>query len=375
MTIELPPRRALPADVKDRMRPVFTETRTRRNHTPLAVAAGVTLLIVGGLVVTRPAADEADPGRERVVAPSSQDVARCRAAIDDQGWSSTEMVVFGLRKVLVGEDGRFCELTLSRAGVAPPGFQPTRLEAGSVTYRSSNVIAGVPPLGTRTVMARENVAGVPQRSSSGIATTDFFIVHTSATMLTNELVFDDQAVPVQRFTSGSEDRITDSFESGDHDPWAPVNVLARCVDNAFNNNSATVDELRGWEPLLAAGLDRRRGMLIAHRGHQESATCAVSEPHQNGLSLIRAAPADPDATLIVDSYRTESEVFLAARTTRSARTVEVSASGTTTVTAEVTDGQFLATLNFTGGQPFSLRNVHVVARNAANEVVFEGSIG
>ena len=76
------------------------------------------------------------------------------------------MVVFGLRKVLAGTDGRFCELTASRASVAPQGFEPTRLEAGTITYRSSNVIAGVPPLGTRAVKARETVSGKPRRRCS-----------------------------------------------------------------------------------------------------------------------------------------------------------------------------------------------------------------
>ncbi|HEX8870493.1 MAG TPA: hypothetical protein VF821_32810, partial [Lentzea sp.] len=73
MTVELPPRRKLPADVKERMRPVFAENRPRRNHTPLAVAAGVALLVAGGVMVTPSPVDRASTADGRVIAPSRPD--------------------------------------------------------------------------------------------------------------------------------------------------------------------------------------------------------------------------------------------------------------------------------------------------------------
>jgi hypothetical protein len=376
MTIDLPPRRALPADVKARMRPDLTETRKRRNHTPLAVAAGVALLVAGGVAVTQSARHDVDPARDRVVAPSDRDLARCRTALNDQNWSSTEMVVFGLRKVLVGADGRFCELTASRAGVSPQGFQPTQLGAGSITYRSGNVIAGVPPLGTRTVKAREIDSGRLRHSSTGVVTSDFYIVHSPATLLTNELAFDGQTFPVQRFTSWSADGVTDSFESDDSDPWAPVNILARCVDNAFNND-VTADELRDWEPLLASGLDQHRGMLLAHRGHREWATCALTETRSDSLSLIRTTPGDQDSALVVGGHQSGSEFVLAGRTTSAAKTVEVSDRGGPPVTANVADGHFIVRFPVYIGddQKFSPANLSLVARNADGKIVYEGGIG
>ncbi|WP_086661813.1 hypothetical protein [Lentzea kentuckyensis] len=375
MTIDLPPRRALPPDVKERMRPDFTKTRTRRNHTPLAVAAGVTLLVAGGITITQSATHDLAPARDRVVAPSSRDLARCRTALNDQNWSSAEMVVFGLRKVLAGTDGRFCELTASRASVAPQGFEPTRLDAGTITYRSSNVIAGVPPLGTRAVKARETVSGKPLHSSSGVVTPDFFIVHVSAAMRTNEIVFDEQVFPVQRFTSWSANGVTDSFESDDSDPWASVNVLARCIDNAFNNNK-TVDELRGWEPLLESGLEQHRGMLLAHRGHREWATCAFTETRSDSLSLIRTTSGKPDSALVVGGHQSGSEFIMAGRTTSAAKTVEVSGTGVFPMTTNVADGHFIATFSLPIGNDrmLSPADMRLVARNAEGEIVYEGGI-
>lgn len=302
--------------------------------------------------------------------PSSQDVARCRTALNDQTWSSTGMVVFGLRKVLVGKDGRFCELTRSRAVVAPPGFQPTQLEAGSITYRSVQIIAGVPPLGARTAKARETTPSYSRGSSEAVVTPDSFIVHTQSAMRANELVFDQRAVPIQQLESISAEGNTDSFESGDNDPTRPVNVLARCVDNAFNNSFLHGEELDGWEPLTISG-----GVLLAHREHREWAICVANSHAMHSLSVIRTTSEDPDATLLVGGYQTASEFFAVARTHRSARTVEVSVNGGPPVTADVVDGHFLTTLSIAVGQVFSPAGVHVVARNASNEVVYEGKLG
>lgn len=372
MTIDLPPRRVLPEDVKVRMRPAFAEARAR-NHIPLAVAAGVMLLIAGGVALTQPGTRDADPGRDRLTTPSSQDVARCRAALNDQNWSSTEMAVFGLRKVLVGEDGRFCALTRSRASVAPPGFQPSQLEAGSITFRSSTVIAGVPPLGARTVKAREAGASYSRGSSDGVVTPDFFIVHTQSAMLSNELIFDVATVPIPQTTSLPAEGETDSFDSGDGNPATPVNILARCIDNALNN-SARVEDLQDWEPLQTYGLDRHNGLLLAHRGHREWATCIVAGGRPLDLSLIRTRPDGPDAAQLVGGYESGDEFIMVGRTTPAAKSVEVSGAGGPPVTADVADGHFIVALPTTGGVVISPGRLRLVARNAANEVVYEGGL-
>lgn len=373
MTINLPPRRELPADVKERMRPALTEARPRRNHTPLAVAASVTLLIAGGVAVIQSATHDVDPGHDRVVTPSGRDVDRCRTALNDQSWSSSEMVVFGPRKVLVGTDGRFCELTRSKAIVAPQGFEPTVLEAGRITYRSGNVIAGVPPLGARTAKARES-DGDRRTAANSVVTPDFFIVHSQAQILSDQLVFDDRTYPIPRFTSWSAEGTTDSFESGDKDPWTPVNLLDRCIDNSSSNNVMSAEELQGWEPLQASGLEGHHGVLIAHRAHREWATCAFTETRLNSLSPIRTTADDPDASLIIATHQSETEFTVIGRTHRSAKTVEVSDRGLPLGTAEVADGLFITTRPVSGTQMITPVPLYLVARDSDKEIVYEGSI-
>ncbi|MFD5828553.1 hypothetical protein [Lentzea sp. NPDC060358] len=373
MTVDLPPRRALPEDVRERMRPDFAEA-PRRRHAPLAVAAGVALLVAGGVAVTRSLGHDVDPGRDRVVAPTIRDLDRCRAALGDQAWSSSGMVVFGPRKVLVGDDGRVCELTLTRAGFSSRVPQPVELEAGSITYRSANVIVGVPPEGTTAVQVRVANPAHGRGQSEAVVTRDFFVVHNPLTVTSDELVFDDRPVTVprtMRWPAGGE---VDSFESGDPDPWAPVNVLARCVDSAFMTENAKAEDLRYWEPLLESGLDRRDAVLVAHRGHGEWASCAVSERRVNALSTIRTAPADPNAAQVLGGRQAGSEFVMIARTTPAATTAEVSDSGGPPVAADVADGFFIARLPLTGGEMISPARLRLVARDAGNQVVYDGGI-
>lgn len=377
MTIDLPPRRELPADVKERMRPEFTEVRNRRNHTPLAVAAGVALLVAGGFAVTQSVTHDVDPAQSRVIMPSSQDLSRCRTALNDQSWSSTEMVAFGLRKVLFGKDGRFCELSRTTATVATPESQPTQLEAGSVTYWSSQVIAGVPPRGTRTVSARQVHPSDSRTFSDAVVTPNFFIVAGPYGMSATELIFDGRTVPIPRGPSlpipqgppPSRTRTVDSFDSGNSDPAAPVNLLAKCTDWAFAG-SDRADDLQGWEPLLVA--ERHPGMLLAHRNHQEWASCALSENRTNALSRIRTASAGPDSATVLGGYQAEGEFIMVGRTHPSAKTVEVSDGTSPPVSSDVADGHFIARLPIPGGQMIIPANLHLIARNAGNEVVYEG---
>lgn len=375
MTIDLPPRRELPADVKERMRPAFTESRTRRNHTPLAVAAGVALLVAGGVAVTQSFTDRTpDPGRGRVVSPSGHDLNRCRAALNDASWSSTEMVVFDGRKVLIGKDNRFCELTRSRAHVIISNPAPVQLEAGSITFSSDHVIAGIPPLGALTARAREAGSAYSRTSADAVVTPDFFIAYSPAPFTVTEVVFDDRTVPVPPGAELPRAAITDSFESGDGNPWTQVNLLARCADNAVNEGAKS-DELQGWQPLLANGVESREGLLLAHRDNREWATCLFS-PWTGGSSSLRqiyTVPPDPQRATMVGGYNSQGSFFLAARTHRTATTVEVSSEGGPPVTADVVDGFFIVRLP-SGAEPLAPPNLHVTARNADKTIVYMGGV-
>ncbi|GAA3627444.1 hypothetical protein GCM10022267_12190 [Lentzea roselyniae] len=368
MTIDLPPRRRLPADVRERMRPDFTEVRSRRDHTPLAVAAGVALLIASGIAITQSVVDRTPaPGRGDVHTPSSQDLSRCRAALNDPNWSSTEMVVFGLQKVLVGENSRFCELAASTAGVAAPDARPVQLEAGSITYRSGQIIAGVPPLGALTARAREVSTSHSRASSAAVVTPDFFVIHTPVPLTVTELVFDNRTVPLPAGAVLPAAATFDSFESGNADPWTPANIVARCADNAYANGTRAED-LRGWEPLISA-----QGILVAHRDHREWATCTFTTGPET-LQPRPGLPAGENKPAIVSGAIGDAGFLMVGRTSRDAKTVELRGASTPAQTVNVTEGFFVAALPQVTGLT-DPRAIQVTVRDAKNAVVYEGPMG
>jgi hypothetical protein len=381
MTIDLPPRRKLPADVKERMRPHFAEVRTRRNHAPLAAAAGVALLIAGGVTVTRFLVQDPGTGHERVVVPSAQDVERCRTALNDPGWSSTEMVNFEQRKVLVGKDGRFCELTRSRGGVTPPNFQPTALDDGSITFRTRRLIAGVPPKGAHTAKVDPEPSAMLPGSSDAVVTSRFFIVYSYAAGLFGSLTFDDRTFDIPRLgdpqteeaLEGAREGKSDSFPSGDPDPWAPVNLIARCADNGFSINNTSAEMLDGFEPLIAYGLDRHNGLLVAHRDHRDHAYCVIDDKRENALLAMDST----SSKMPVTAFKSGSAYVLLIRTKTSATTVDVSTAGGPPATLEAADGFFILTVPAsTAERPSAvLPLLHVVARDADKKIVYEGGVG
>lgn len=382
MTINLPPRRALPADVKERMRPAFTEPRARRNHASLAVAAGVALLVAGGVIVAQSFLDRSDPANARVVTPSPLDLNRCRAALNDQNWRSNEMVVFDGRKVLVGKDSRFCELTRSRAYVITSGGAPALVDAGTITFRSEHITAGVPPRNARTALAREAYRSNARASTEAVVTPDFFIAYSTTATTMAEVVFDDRTTlsPPTAILTTTES--TNSFESGDGNPWAPVNTLARCIEDAVAEGSSSED-LQGWQPMLASGPGKNQtGLLLARRADREWATCSFfSGPGgASPLRRLHTVPTDPQGVTLVASSPGSDTVVMAARTNRTAKTVEVSIGGGPAVTADVTDGFFIVTVPVSGeqlpggGVRVDFDAVHVIARNADNQIVYTGGV-
>ncbi|HEX7303668.1 hypothetical protein [Lentzea sp.] len=371
MTIEMPPRRALPADVKERMRPSTAEFRPRRSRTPLAVAAGVALLVAGGVTATQQALRDAGPAASRVVSPSGQDVDRCRAALGAPGWASSRMVVFGLHKVLAGDDGRFCVLTGSKAIVMKPGARPLPLAAGSLVFRSENITAGVPPLGTRNVVAREIAPGQADRgSTASVVTQDFFVTYSPAGTGVTEMVFDDRTVPVPAGTAPEPATAVDSFESGDSNPRTPVNLLARCIDNSFTHGRPA-GELTGWEPLMTTDTGGVNGALVAHRSHRGWGICSFSSLGADVLSEDNSFSAHSPRTLMFSGFLVGSDYTFVGLTERSARTVELYDENVRVAVADVSDGFFIATVPVTRQTSTGRPELGVVARNAFKEVVRE----
>lgn len=404
MAFDLPPRRELPAEVKERMRPAFAEpaaARTRRSRAPLAVAAAVTLLISGGVVVTQSSSNQVSPGHVRVVTPSDQDLTRCRTALEDQDWQSTEMAVFGLRKVLHGTDGRFCELTRTRAMVAERRFEPVALQEGSITYRSNRIIAGVPPKGTTTVR-RDRVnnhpqlepALAPEAFNDSVVTPSFFIieiwgVHDS----TPTLFFDDRPEKTPPISAHSA-AVKESYESGDPNMKSLVNILARCTDRAWEETGVHPERLEKWEPVVATGLDEWKGALLARRGDGEFGYCYFYSANlTTPFSIIDDVQEEPGKPYLIAHASTDvinhgasilsaGQYTVIGRTGRCTGTVEVSDRDGPAVTAELADGFFLANVPLRDGRedlkkhddPLDPGRLHVVVRDEHGQVIHEGEL-
>ncbi|ANZ42166.1 hypothetical protein BBK82_45785 [Lentzea guizhouensis] len=380
MTIDLPPRRALPVEVKERMRPAFTGA-PRRNHTPLAVAAGVALLIAGGVAVTQTTSDSADPAHDRVTAPSELDLARCRAALGDGGWRSTEMVVFDSRKVLIGADSRFCELTRSRAHVVNPAVAPVRLEAGTVAYVSDNFIAGIPPLGALSTRARESTSSYSRGSKDSVTTPDFFVAYFPSKLAITQLVFDDRFVPLPPDATPPRSSGTDSFESGDSDPATLDNRLARCLDGAAA--TAPLATAPGWRPVVAAGFDDGpTGVVVARQdGHPDRyGVCHGSSDTGFGTFTVNTTSERPRLTGVLNISGGAGRQLIAGYAHPNGRFIEIDALGVPRVTVPVVDGFFAAELSG------SLTRIDAdtgnlvtgvlmgVVRDADNSVIYTGSL-
>lgn len=346
MTVNLPPRRELPADIKERMRPDFAEPPHRNhNHIPFAVAAGVALLVAGGVAVTQSITDhDADPARGRLVSPSRLDLDRCRAALADQDWHSNEMVVFKGRKVLIGDDARFCELTRTRAFVAAKSAAPVQLEAGTITYRSDKIIAGTPPLGALKARARETNGTYSRGSNDAVTTPDFFVAYLPTPIIVSELIFDDRTVPVSPdatlpIASGSA-----SFESGNGDPTTTDNRLARCLEVSAPASLRALEP--GWHPITSAGFGGdARGLIVARQDHApgQYGVCHASSDDSGFFTTHEVTDRPIEVASLGLSVGAERQL-IAGRTRQEARTIELSG-GLQSVTATVVDGFFAADIS------------------------------
>lgn len=384
MTINLPPRRELPAEVKERMRPVFADQR-RRNHTPLAVAAGVALLIAGGAVMTRSGTGDhsIDPAGGRVTAPSAHDLARCRAAFGDQSWLSAEMVGFEGRKMLIGKDSRFCELTRSQAFVVDQALAPVRMEAGTLSYVSDQFVAGIPPLGAVKTRAREATGTYSRSSKDSVTTPDFFVAYLPTKLNVTELVFDDRTVPLPQGMTLPRSQATDSFESGNGDPTTNQNRLARCLDASVSTMPAANEP--GWRAVGSGGFDGTgpTGVVVARQdGHpRRYGVCQANSVGSTGSGNFSTGELGDKPSLVgIINLSGNERQLIVGQAHLQGRTIELSAPGWPPVTATVAEGLFVAAMpgSMTVNDPSTngqiMRAVTAVVRGEDNSVLYSGQL-
>ncbi|CAL9399238.1 hypothetical protein SUDANB95_01414 [Actinosynnema sp. ALI-1.44] len=278
---ELPPRRSLPPDVRERMR----HRVLGRSHRPLAVAAAVAVL-VGGLVVARsveradgPAAFPTTPpttshrpfsGPEdaQVVPTTTADLSRC-------GFTTALFTVrLNGRRVLAAPGERFCELThattsTSTLAVAVP------LGDLEVRWRSpSGVLVGKVPPDLVRMSARATIAPLP----SVLADHGYFVARPSPRGAVLELSYrerPDRTQPVDPAAVPVTAKTVDFYPSGVADPAA--NVLDRCLDHGMLDGTRIVSDVVPWQLGAVVAADTDMGLAVLRGPSGNTAYCHVDQ--------------------------------------------------------------------------------------------------
>ncbi|CCH33550.1 hypothetical protein ABZ816_22895 [Actinosynnema sp. NPDC047251] len=334
---ELPPRRPLPAEVRERMRRVvvadvlagpegtatdvrtqadvrtLTEGRTqaerravddvravdegpgrprRRARGPLAAAAGAVLLVGAVAVAVQPfhtaPVDTAQgtpvlpvpdgfaaPIEAEVVPTLPQDLEVC-------GFGGEQAVTVRVpgRRLLITPQEEYCELTYTTVARSDPSvYDDLYVGRSKVLWRSpTGVVILKPAPGTTPIKA----AVVPDMPiTAKLVDDDHFLMIPQGQTVTVETNAGD---PIKSASTELTLRsipdaalVHDRFPDGSNDPADPKNVLARCLDVAMRSGAEQVDDSGTWKYAAAAGVGTRSGLVALRGPGAASAYCSVAE--------------------------------------------------------------------------------------------------
>ncbi|MET1073186.1 MAG: hypothetical protein ABWY11_11125, partial [Umezawaea sp.] len=267
--------RALPDDVRERMRDRITRDRKKApaRRGPLAVAAAVVLLAAGGVVVAGSAKDDAVPAAGWSAVPENSVTTEPSTARDlrqcDVDWQADYTVVMRGRRIVVGPENQFCELTYTSVRTSTTRY-PVVIGDGVVVWQTpGHITMGKAPKGSTSVTF----------SDSG--TTTVADALTGAQSITTMLpggrfvVQSARQVDILEFESGGwqpltmritkADLPTDgwsttrwAFPSGTADPTTPENRTALCLDGWLTGGPTGTglpepSDTAKWEPVVGAG--------------------------------------------------------------------------------------------------------------------------
>jgi hypothetical protein len=278
VNIQLPPRRELPPEIKERMRPAFVRPSTRRRPWIVVAAAAVVLIVAGGVFVARSVHDQ-DPASipDPAQPVDHNDLARCRIAVSDRDWTARYALRLRTRTVLLGTDSRICELLRSSVSVFDVSGVPAVRTPGGL-------VVGHPPVPVRSMSARmhEPSAGGTDRSPQSVATPELYLVDAVAKEPADaELIleFDDHPLTLPWRDIPHRGQSQTSFASRDLDRWSSVNLLARCLDHTVLIDRASPGYETDWQPAaMTTPLDSTRlGVQIAYNSQGEWGTCAIGK--------------------------------------------------------------------------------------------------
>ena len=392
--LPLPPRRALPPDVRERMRRrVLAEAPARRRGPVVVAAAAAVVLLAGGGVVYLTRGGESDP---EVVTPArpdptkvattygkpaDSDVAEC------DGMASTLSVTMPGRRILLG-DGRFCEITYTRVSVSKAGVEPTPFGDGgaAVLWKSpTGVVVGRAPQGTEAMTVASNpasISDVPKIAEllpgglfvlRTVYPADVLSFRSGDTTTTARLVEADVPAPEPAASK-------DVWPSGMNDPTHPDNLVARCFDLWLTDGPpfprgapASFDGPTGWQPSVLVGKADAAGVLVVYRD-SDTAYCGLRDgvltdfhwPTARGRSGLPFTLG-----FVSDAPESGLTVLAGAVNPKAVTRLEFTGPGGAHAEAELGVGAFA--VNLPG--VFGLPDITVKAVGRGGDVLYEGPLG
>ncbi|MEU4807288.1 hypothetical protein [Actinosynnema sp. NPDC023587] len=324
-TPELPARRTLPPDVRERMRRkvvgglpetadeadvdvggtavdgvrIVVDPVEHRRHRrgPLAAAAAAVLLVGAGAVAVQtfpgspvlvatatptltPADGFAAPLEAAVVPTLPQDLDACGLG----GLQATTVRAPG-RRLLITPDEEYCEVTyttVARADTAP--YAGLFLGTQKVLWKSPSGVVLVKPVPGSVP------SGTVARPGSPITTIlvddDHYLMIPRGPEMTAETTWEEPRYEVpelHRITLPVAARVRDRFPNDSQNPADPRNTLARCLDVAMRDRVDGMTTGGEWTHGGIAGTDTSTGLLAMRGPDGASAYCSVDKYQAKGV--------------------------------------------------------------------------------------------
>ncbi|WP_433262601.1 hypothetical protein ACQPZF_29955 [Actinosynnema sp. CS-041913] len=294
---ELPPRRTLPPDVRERMRrKVFGRRTTAR--TPLTAAAGVALLVaagVVGVVVGQGASTDSDTMTSNTTTPPAailtqrgfaapDEVRQIDTTAEDTAACGFDRALFTARlpgrRVLAAPGDRFCELTYSMVSVATAPDTTVGDDARLLWRSPTDVLVGRVPPNTVRLQVVQPEHNLPQ--AGALVGDRYFVTMATTTGLIAVILSFSGARPDASHSFNALDvpvraNTADRFPGGKSDAREGQTVLARCLDWAMRNSTARIEDTAHWQLGASTGVDTVAGLAVLRGPAGATAYCLMSE--------------------------------------------------------------------------------------------------
>ena len=411
---EYPPRRAMPDDVRARMRSAVREgiAKPRRSARVWYAAAAAVVLVASGVAAvtqslrqqgTDPGPDPAAGGLNLDVGLATSSLDRCWAAVRAAGktdrvapreewvphFTDTMLDVSVVAATAAGKP-MFCETTLTTVTLSDPNAVPTYVpgtRTGLLLQSATGLIGGVldPAWRGAGLSFQAEDSGGGDVAEASLLTHQFVSFTWTDPAKTQLSVYE----PVGATTASLPPAPAPLLSAVDR-PIAPADRTSpagRALGTCLSGAADAVSDVAGYRP--GALLDKDGYQVVLGRLGDRSLACTtVPDPRRAGRLKMRVyqdhfelppeqprtIPMQPLGGVEDGGDRANARTpFAGTRLPSTAVTVTCDFGAGPTSTSDVVDGTFVVFVPKEVNDPFP-RGVHVQARDAKGTVVFEGSL-